>query len=154
MGNTLSMSHPRLFHLAPHLTASDKKQFIERCICSLLLANFHLSRMRYIPKSRPPKAVLFVLSIGGLFCDVPHLTASDKKQFVERCICSLLLANLLPPPSPLPNLPKFPNLLKFPSPTRQNSLYLCLYIVVKVVRDLLIFIFFAKKYVKSLENKK
>ena len=25
MGNTLSMSHPRLFHLAPHLTTSDKK---------------------------------------------------------------------------------------------------------------------------------
>ena len=25
MGNTLSMSHPRLFHLAPHLTASDNK---------------------------------------------------------------------------------------------------------------------------------
>ena len=138
--------------------------FAERCICSLLLANFCLSRnLRHIPKSRPPKAVLFVLSLGGLFCDAPHLTASDKKQFIEHCIYSLLLANLLPPPSPFlkllkfpnfPNLPNFLKFLKFPSPPHRTPYTYYLYIVVKMVWDLLIFIFFAKKWLKSLENKK
>ena len=33
----------------------------------------------HIPKSRPLWAVLRVLSQSGLFCDAPHLTASDKK---------------------------------------------------------------------------
>ena len=74
--------------------------------------------------------------------------------FAERCICSLLLTNLLSPPSPFLKFPKLLNLLNFPSPPCQNSLYLYLYIVVKMVRDLLILIFFAKKWLKSLENKK
>ena len=128
--------------------------FAERCICSLLLANFCLSRnLRHIPKSRPPKAVLFVLSLGGLFCDAPHLTASDKKQFFERYISSLLLANLSSPPYlSLNSLTSLTSLNSLNSPP--NSLYLYLYIVVKMVRDLLILIFFAKKLIKSLENKK
>ena len=56
------------FMSSPHLTASDKKQFVARCICSLLLANFCLSRNpRHIPKRRPPKAVLVCTILGWSF---------------------------------------------------------------------------------------
>ena len=38
-----------------------------------------VSHLCHIPKSKSPKAVLIVLSLGDFFCDAPHLTASDKK---------------------------------------------------------------------------
>ena len=67
MGRTSSTTHRWHFCRALYLQPSISK-FITQS-----------RNLRHIPKSRPLKAVLFVLSLRGLFCDAPHLTASDKK---------------------------------------------------------------------------
>ena len=43
----------------------------------------------HIPKDKPLKAVRLVLSLGGFFCDVPHLTTSNKNEVVGNKKLSL-----------------------------------------------------------------
>ena len=73
--------------------------FAERCICSLLLINFCLSRNLWRFNQNPEWDVRQVLPIRGFFMSSPHLTASDKKLLYYGRMADIELTSKTNPPN-------------------------------------------------------
>ena len=74
------MYYPRVFYFAMHHILRLLTRNLVVVLNNVVISGY----LRHIPKSKTLWTVLYVLSQSVLFCDAPHLAASDKKFLVIR----------------------------------------------------------------------